>query len=236
MKRDTALKDLREFLMATESATNIATTLKSCFPEEYEPLKNAQGGDKLIEKMATALIGRIAALFPVNDSWFMDLLLFEGVMPDLIPVASVGLEWWEWAPDPLCVAILEGLRVNEDACEFHSQPEHQGEPCQFAHTGRVNFRKLRVVAADARLTALEAAVKIVQHDSGNWWVDVTIEELDRGGDPQWDRPTIDWLAARWKEAKRDFFEPYQNLLKTVKKSKRKLALVTRIIKQCRTDA
>jgi hypothetical protein len=54
---------------------------------------------------------------------------------------------------------------------------------------------------DPHLKHLREACDYAAYNTGNVWLDTTEEMLGYSELPDWDRETIDWLAAEWRKAR-----------------------------------
>ena len=59
----------------------------------------------------------------------------------------------------------------------------------------------RASRSDPHLKHLREACDYAAYNTGNVWLDTTEEMLGYSELPDWDRETIDWLAAEWRKAR-----------------------------------
>lgn len=163
------------------------------------------------EDVATAVerfLKRMSALFPVHDEiWDMDL---EGIEWRLweIPLIPMGYDiWydgWDDLKEPAPYLLHTRYSRRDDGAssgrdEFADlYPDHQTprylEPHRLVET-------LRQMELAEPLDALPDLILMLDHNTGNAWLDVGELSLSEGGGyPQWSPDDVAWLAEEWRKA------------------------------------
>lgn len=154
-------------------------------------------------------LSRVNVLFPVHDDiWDIDLEVIEWRLYE-IPVISMGFdEWldgWDDFKEPIPYLLhMRHSRCDEDSpylCdEFANEyPDHL-VPLYLEPHRLVKI--LRGMALSEPLNALPDLIEMLDHNSGNAWLDVGEYALAEGGGyPQWTAEDVAWLAEKWQEAK-----------------------------------
>lgn len=163
---------------------------------------------------AERFLNRVSVLFPVHDDiWDVDLEIIEWRLWE-IPVIPMGFdEWidgWDDLKEPapyllhISCAHMRHSRGDEDSPylrdEFADEyPDHLVprylEPQRLVKT-------LREMGLPEPLDALPDLVEMLDHSTGNAWLDVGECALAEGGGyPLWNPEEVAWLAEQWQQAK-----------------------------------
>lgn len=162
-------------------------------------------------------LNRVSVLFPVHDDiWDVDPSAGSGQVLEVvewrlyeIPVMPMGYDHWydgwdnfkEPAPYLLYMSYSRGNEESpfvrdEFADEYpdHLVPRYL-EPHRLVKT-------LRGMALPEPLNALPDLIEMLNHSTGNAWLDVGECALAEGGGyPLWNPEDVAWLAEQWQQAK-----------------------------------
>ena len=192
-------------------ADRLAELYEMVFADHPEWLDEEVGHWQREEDVATAVeqfLGRVSTLFPVHDEiWDVDLEVVEWRLWE-IPLIPMGFdEWYDgWddlkEPSPYLLHMRYSRRdddTSSDRDEFadlyldHQMPRYL-EPHRLVET-------LRQMELAEPLDALPDLILMLDHNTGNAWLDVGELSLSEGGGyPQWESADIDWLAEEWRKA------------------------------------
>ncbi|HRQ42363.1 MAG TPA: hypothetical protein PLD25_30980 [Chloroflexota bacterium] len=200
-------------------ADRLAALYAMVFADHPEWLDEEVGHWQREEDIATAVerfLKRMSALFPVHDEiWDVDL---EGIEWRLweIPLIPMGFdEWYDgWddlkEPSPYLLHMRYSRR-DDDASSGRDEfadlyPDHQTprylEPHRLVETLRqICAERSRSMALLEPLDALPDLILMLDHNTGNAWLDVGELSLSEGGGyPQWNPGDVAWLTAEWQKA------------------------------------
>lgn len=199
-------------------AARLAELYEMAFPDQPHWLDEeiAWPDEEAVAVAVGRFLGRVSALFPVNEEmWDVDLEVIEWQLYE-IPLIPMGFdEWYEgWDEWPEPVPYLLHLR--------HSRAQGEGTPSgdDFAklypaHSmpGSLEVQRLveslRQICTERSasgnlpepLTALPDLILMLEHNTGNDWLDVgEIALAESGGYPSWHPETITWLTEEWRLA------------------------------------
>ena len=154
-------------------------------------------------------LGRVSTLFPVHDDiWDVDLEIVEWRLYE-IPVIPMGYdEWydgWDDLKEPAPYLLhMRYSRRDEDSLylrdEFADQyPDHQTP--RYLESHRL-VEALRQMELPEPLDALPDLIEMLDHNTGNSFLDVgELSLAEGGGYPLWNQEDVEWLAAEWQKAK-----------------------------------
>lgn len=154
-------------------------------------------------------LGRVSILFPVHDDiWDVDLEIVEWRLYE-IPVIPMGYDLWydDWLDLKEPAPYLLHMRYSrhdddhpyrrdefEDLYPDHLTPRYL-EPHRLVKT-------LRQVELPEPLDALPDLIEMLDHSTGNSWLDVgELSLAEGGGYPLWNQEDVEWLAEEWQKAK-----------------------------------
>lgn len=149
--------------------------------------------------------------FPLDDSFKMGDIESYGDLTRFIPVIPLGLSYDEyqlmasdWRPGfQLLTYLVENPFGEEraalaEACqEYVSSSLLERVPEKGLSPGELNR-----LTEGAQFKALADWARIIWHDTGNFFLDVDLEELWSGIPLSWDRETTDELTRQWQQAER----------------------------------
>ena len=193
-------------------ADRLAELYEMVFPDRPEWLSGEVVDWEDETEVAAAVerfLGRVSALFPVHDDiWDVDLEVVEWRLYE-IPVIAMGYDIWndEWEdlkePAPYLLHMRYS-RHDEDSPYLHNEfedlyPDHLMprylEPHRLVET-------LRQMVLPEPLDALPDLIEMLDHSTGNSWLDVgELSLAEGGGYPPWNREDVEWLAEEWQKAK-----------------------------------
>ena len=192
-------------------ADRLAELYVMIFADHPEWLDEEVGHWQCEEEVATAVeqfLGRVSTLFPVHDEiWDVDLEVVEWRLWE-IPLIPMGFdEWYDgWddlkEPSPYLLHMRYSRRDDDTSSkrdEFADlYPDHQTprylEPHRLVET-------LRQMELAEPLDALPDLILMLDHNTGNAWLDVGELSLSEGGGyPQWNPDDVAWLAEEWRKA------------------------------------
>ncbi|MBK8986291.1 MAG: hypothetical protein IPM39_09450 [Chloroflexi bacterium] len=192
-------------------ADRLAELYEMVFPDETEWLDEAIGGWRDDEDVSQAMgrfLERVGRLFPVyEDVWEIDL---EGIEWRLfeIPLVPLGYDEWhdEWdgwkEPAPYLLYMSYARRDDDPPdgrAEFAAlYPDHlvprNLEPQRLV-------TRLRELNLPEPLDALPDLIEMLDHNTGNSWLDTgEMALVEGGGHPPWTAENVAWLAAEWQAA------------------------------------
>ena len=193
-------------------ADRLAELYEITFPDHSEWLdeevvnwKNEEDVGAVVERF----LKRVNTLFPVHDDfWDVDLEVVEWRLWE-IPIMTMGYdEWYDgWEdlkePAPYLLHMCYSRRDEDhpdQLDEFEElYPQHQTprylEPHRLVET-------LRSMMLPQPLDALPDLIEMLNHSTGNVWLDVgEVSLAEGGGYPPWERENVEWLTEEWQEAK-----------------------------------
>ena len=192
-------------------ADRLAELYEMVFADHPEWLDEEVGHWQREEDVASAVeqfLARVSTLFPVHDEiWDVD---FEGIEWRLweIPLIPMGFDIWYDGWDDLKEPAPYLLHMRHSRCdddrsserdEFadlypdHLTPRYL-EPHRLVET-------LRQMELAEPLDALPDLILMLDHNTGNAWLDVGELSLSEGGGyPQWNPDDVAWLAEEWRKA------------------------------------
>lgn len=174
-------------------------------------------GEEAVAAAVERFLGRVGNLFPIHDEiWDVDLEVVEWRLYE-IPVMLMGFdEWydgWDDLKEPAPYLLhMRYSRHDEDRPDRRNEftdlyPDHQVprclEPHRLANTLRQMCTERRQnMALPEPLNALPDLILMLDHSTGNSWLDVGECALAEGGDyPLWNREDVEWLAQEWQKAR-----------------------------------
>ena len=193
-------------------ADRLAELYEMVFPDRPEWLSGEVVDWEDETEVAAAVerfLGRVSALFPVHDDiWDVDLEVVEWRLYE-IPVIPMGYdEWydgWDDLKEPASYLLhMRYSRRDEDSPylrdEFADQyPDHQTP--RYLESHRL-VEALRQMALPEPLDALPDLIEMLDHSTGNSFLDVgELSLAEGGGYPPWNREDVEWLAEEWQKAK-----------------------------------
>ncbi len=193
-------------------ADRLAELYEMVFPDRPEWLSSEVvdwEDETAVAAAVERFLGRVSALFPVHDDiWDVDLEVVEWRLYE-IPVIPMGYDIWhdEWEdlkePAPyllhMCYSRHDEDRSYrrdefEDLYPDHLTPRYL-EPHRLVET-------LRQMALPEPLDALPDLIEMLDHSTGNSFLDVgELSLAEGGGYPPWNREDVEWLAEEWQKAK-----------------------------------
>ena len=192
-------------------ADRLAELYEMVFPDRPDWLTDELVHWRDEEDVAAAVarfLRRVNTLFPVHDDiWDVDLEVIEWRLHE-IPVLPMGFdEWydgWDELTEPapyllhLCYSRDEAdnLHGHDEFADLY--PAHQLPRCLDPHC---LVETLRRMGLPEPLNALPDLLLMLDHATGNVWLDVgEIALAEGGGYPQWQPDEVAWLAAAWQKA------------------------------------
>lgn len=201
-------------------ADRLAELYEMVFPDRPEWLSGEVVDWEEETEVAAAVerfLGRVSTLFPVHDDiWDVDLEVVEWRLYE-IPVVPMGYDIWhdEWEdlkePAPYLLHMCYS-RHDEDRPYRRDEfadlyPDHQTprylEPHRLVEALRqACAERSRSMGLPEPLDALPDLIEMLDHSTGNSWLDVgELSLAEGGGYPPWNREDVDWLAEEWQKAK-----------------------------------
>lgn len=198
-------------------ADRLGELYEMVFPDRPEWLQQEVVDWAAEEDVAAAVerfLGRVSTLFPVQEEiWDADLEAVEWRLYE-IPLAPMGYDLWddEWAdlqePAPYLLHMsCAHMQHSRDADDYlygrdtfaKLYPDHQTppglEPRQLVEILR------RQSCLRPELAALPDLIQMLDHNTGNAWLDVgEISLAEGGGYPEWSWENVEWLAEAWRQA------------------------------------
>lgn len=192
-------------------ADRLAKLYEMVFPDHPEWLDGEVvdwQDDTEVAAAVERFLGRVSTLFPVHDDiWDVDLEAVEWRLYE-VPVMPMGYDIWydEWEdlkePAPYLLHMCYS-RHDEDRPYRRNEfadlyPDHQVprylEPHRLVET-------MRRLALPEPLDALPDLIEMLDHSTGNSWLDVgELSLAEGGGYPQWTPEDVAWLAEEWQKA------------------------------------
>lgn len=181
------------------------------FPDHPEWLTEEAVDWESEEKVTAAVerfLQRVNSLFPVHDDiWDIDLEVAEWRLYE-IPVIPMGYdEWydgWDDLKEPAPYLLhLRYSQHQEEHSPFRDDftdlyPDHQLSSYLEAHR---LVETLRQMELPEPLNALPDLILMLDHNTGNAWLDVgELSLAEGGGYPQWNADDVAWLAEEWRKA------------------------------------
>lgn len=201
-------------------ADRLAELYEMVFPDHPEWLSGGVVDWEDETEVAAAVerfLGRVSALFPVHDDiWDVDLEVVEWRLYE-IPVIPMGFDEWydDWEDLKEPVPYLLHMRYSrhdedrsyrrnefEDLYPHHLTPRYL-EPHRLVETLRqACVERSRSMALPEPLDALPDLIEMLDHNTGNSFLDVgELSLAEGGGYPPWNREDVEWLAEEWQKAK-----------------------------------
>ena len=186
---------------------------------------------------------RVNILFPVHDDiWDVDLEVVEWRLYE-IPLIPMGFdEWYDgWddlkEPAPYLLHMRYSRRDDDNDSERdefadlysdHQTPRYL-EPHRLVET-------LGQMALAEPLDALPDLILMLDHNTGNAWLDVGELSLSEGGGyPQWNSADVAWLAEEWRKAD-PILEHIQRLLDWQNQTPEEISLKLTAVRDALLDA
>jgi hypothetical protein len=156
-----------------------------------------------------AFLGRVNRLFPVHtEIWDLDLDAAQWRLSE-IPVMPLGYDTWNEGWDDLkepapYLLHMRYSRGNEDYAFVRDEfadlyPDHQVPSTLEPHRLVEALRQMTMPAPE--LAALPELILMLDHSTGNAWLDTGEYTLAEGGIyPTWSRENVAWLAEEWQSA------------------------------------
>lgn len=150
---------------------------------------------------------RVNTLFPVHDEiWDIDLEVAEWRLSE-IPVIPMGVDEWYDGWDDLQEPASYLLHLRHSRCDDGDSdrdefaelyPDHQLPKYLEAHRLVETLRQMELPES---LNALPDLILMLDHNTGNAWLDVgELSLAEGGGYPQWNAEDVTWLAEEWRKA------------------------------------
>ena len=192
-------------------ADRLAELYAMVFADHPEWLEEEVGHWQREEDVATAVeqfLGRMSALFPVHDEiWDVDLEVIEWRLWE-IPLIPMGFdEWYDgWGdlkePSPYLLHMRYSRRDDDASSERDEfadlYPDHQTPRYLEPHRLVEILRQMELAEP---LDALPDLILMLDHNTGNVWLDVGELSLSEGGGyPQWNPDDVALLAEEWRKA------------------------------------
>ncbi len=194
-------------------ADRLGELYETIFPNQPEWLDEEVVNWQDEEAVADAVgrfLSRVSVLFPVHDDiWDIDLEIIEWRLYE-IPVMPFGYDDWydDWdnftEPVPYLLHMSHS-RGDEDSPFMRDEfagvyPDHLVprylEPQRLVDT----LRQIEVPYPE--LAALPDLILMLDHNTGNAWLDVGECALaDGGGYPIWSAENVAWLTGEWQKAR-----------------------------------
>ena len=192
-------------------ADRLAELYEMVFPDQPDWLEEEIGHWRDEEDVAAAVaqfLQRVNALFPVHDDiWDMDLEIVEWRLYE-IPVTPLGYDIWydDWQDlaEPAAY-LLHMYYSREDAdnplrCDAFADLYPALQTPRFLQPHRL-VRTLREMTLAEPLHALPDLIEMLDHNTGNVWLDVgELSLMEGGGYPSWSQEELAWLTETWREA------------------------------------
>jgi hypothetical protein len=245
-------------------ADRLARLYEMVFPDHPEWLNEEVVDWEDEEDVAPAVerfLGRVSSLlFPVyDDIWDVDLEVVEWRLYE-IPVMAMGYdEWydgWDDLKEPAPYLLnMRHSRHNEDRPYRRNEfdelyPDHQvpcylephclveslREICTESRSSECSPGGSQNIALPEPLGALPDLIEMLDHSTGNWWLDVgELSLADGGGYPPWNKEDMEWLAEEWRKAE-PILERIHRLLNWQNNSPEELGFKLTAVRQALLDA
>jgi hypothetical protein len=201
-------------------ADRLAELYELVFPDRPEWLSGEVVDWEDETEVAAAVeqfLARVSTLFPVHDDiWDVDPSANSGEALEVvewrlyeIPVITMGYdEWydgWDDLKEPASYLLhMRYSRRDEDSPylrdEFAGLYPDQQVPRHLESHRLVKI--LREMALPEPLDALPDLIEMLDHSTGNSFLDVgELSLAEGGGYPPWNQEDVEWLAAEWQKAK-----------------------------------
>lgn len=154
-------------------------------------------------------LGRVNNLFPVYDEfWDLDLEVAEWRLYE-IPVMPIGYDTWheDWDSlrEPARYLLHMGYARGEEdqphqPDEFANLYPNHPVP-RYLEPHRLLDALRQVAMPYPELAALPDLILMLDHDTGNTWLDMGEYDLAEGGCPLWSRENVEWLVEEWQKAR-----------------------------------
>ncbi|NKQ35204.1 MAG: hypothetical protein HF973_06245 [Chloroflexi bacterium] len=194
-------------------ADRLGELYEAIFPDHPEWLDEEVASWSDEEAAADAVgrfLSRINVLFPVHDDiWDIDLEVIEWRLYE-IPVMPFGYDCWydDWdnftEPVPYLLRMSHS-RGNEDSPFMRDEfadvyPDHLVSRYLEPHRLVDTLRQIEMPYPE--LAALPDLILMLDHNTGNVWLDVGECALaDGGGYPIWSAENVAWLTEEWQKAR-----------------------------------
>ena len=193
-------------------ADRLAELYEMVFPDHPEWLSGEVVDWEDETEVAAAVerfLGRVSTLFPVHDDiWDVDLEIVEWRLYEILVIPMGYDEWydgWDDLKEPAPYLLhMRYSRRDEDSLylrdEFADQyPDHQTP--RYLESHRL-VEALRQMELPEPLDALPDLIEMLDHNTGNSFLDVgELSLAEGGGYPLWNQEDVEWLAAEWQKAK-----------------------------------
>jgi len=185
-----------EALQGISSGIDFYALFEHFFPRQFKAAVSSAKMDYIRRQSAiTASFLQLVheRMFPLPDVFLDELEEYDIGM--WIPLSPANEDWWEMEVDclpQLDRAILQGMGIIEGKSYSQDYP-------------MVPHLDYGALAKKCRglLNGLPDAVRVVAHDTGNDWIDMTWEEAG-GSSVEWTVKTLAYLADEWKKAQTIF--------------------------------
>lgn len=193
-------------------ADRLAELYEMVFPDHPEWLSEEVVNWEDETEVAAAVerfLGRVSTLFPVHDDiWDVDLEVVEWRLHE-IPVIPMGYDiyyddWLDLKEPAPYLLHMRYSRRDEGSPYLRNEfadlyPDHQTP--RYLEPHRL-VEALRQMELPEPLDALPDLIEMLDHCTGNSWLDVgELSLAEGGGYPLWNREDVEWLAEEWRKAK-----------------------------------
>jgi hypothetical protein len=200
-------------------AARLAELYEMVFPDHPEWLNEEVvdwGDEEDVASSVERFLERVNTLFPVHDEvWDADLDAIEWRLQEM-PLLPMGYDLWydDWRDLREPAPYLLHMRYSRDVEEgiYRSRtfdtlyPELQVPPDLEPQRHIDSLRQLlsegsHPTSHPPQLAGLPDLLQMLDHDTGNIWLDVgELGLAEGGGYPEWSRENVEWLAAEWEQA------------------------------------
>ena len=200
-------------------ADKLGELYEMVFPKHPEWLEEEVvdwGDEEDVASSVERFLERVNTLFPVHDEvWDADLDAIEWRLQE-IPVLPMGYDLWydDWRdlrePAPYLLHMRHSREVEEAV--YGRQSFTKLYPMLQVPPGlelQGLIEPLRQLLSEERhptshppeLAGLPDLLQMLDHDTGNIWLDLGEASLAEGGGyPEWSRDNVEWLVAEWEQA------------------------------------
>ena len=200
-------------------ADRLSELYEMVFPDHPEWLDEEVVDWRDEEDVASSVerfLERVNTLFPVHDEvWDADLDAIEWRLQE-IPVLPMGYDLWvdDWRdlrePAPYLLHMWHSRDVEEGIYRSRTfdtlYPALQVPPGLDLQRLINPLRQLlseehHLTSHPPELAGLPDLLQMLDHDTGNVWLDLAEASLAEGGSyPEWSRDNVEWLVAEWEQA------------------------------------